>query len=512
MSMRQSQHCVRKPWLAAIGSLLAVSVLSGCAIDDQRPQKATNLSSNPPSPAAMAAPAPDIQRVAYVANDGVPIPEPVAAPAPVPAAMGPGGTAGVPADDRGPVSGDLPGAETLTLEQAMAETLRSDPKLRGAMEAIRQARGDYVTSSLLPNPTVQVNGVFLPIRPFTATSPGGPPELDVIGTFPIDWYLFGKRAAAMTNAGIGVSVSHADYSDQVRQRLANTASAFYDVLEARAMVKLSREDLANLTRVAASTEEGVKNGGAAPIDSERIQLSVFDAQIDLRTRMATLATTRAQLRAAIGRTQAQNFDASGSLEVDKPAPPLSASEAIALAERNRPDIISLRRQIEKARSGVDVERTKARPSVSPSLGYQYQWQDYAGVADAPSYTAQMNVSLPIFDRNQGNIAKAQSVFAQSCYNLQAQLVQTEADVEQAVAEFQTAQSNAVTIGPQQLAKAKSVLDRTMDAYREGGKTLLDVLDAERAYRDTHRNYILAQSAYWHSLHKLNAAVGQQVLQ
>ena len=143
----------------------------------------------------------------------------------------------------------------------MAETLQSDPKLRGAMETIRQAQGDFVTSSLPPNPTVQVNGVFLPLRTFTPASPGGPPELDVIATYPIDWYLFGKRAAAMTNAQIGVAVSNADYCDQVRQRLANTASAFYDVLEARAMLKLAEEDLASLKRVEGITLAGVKFGG-----------------------------------------------------------------------------------------------------------------------------------------------------------------------------------------------------------------------------------------------------------
>ena len=113
----------------------------------------------------------------------------------------------------------------------------------------------------------------------------------------------------------------------------------------------------------------------------------------------------------------------------------------------------------------------------------------------------MNVSVPIFDRNQGNIAKAQSVLAQSCFNLQAQLVQAEADIEQAVGEFQDAEEQAVLIGPQQLAAARSVRDRTVTAYKLGGKTLLDVLDAERAYRDTHRTYILGQSAYWHALHR-----------
>ena len=445
--------------------------------------------------------------MAYVSSDGTATVEPVVTPAPSPSTT-PGTVEEVPA------AAEAPRAEgALTLQQAMAETLQSDAKLRGAMETIRQAQGDFVTSSLLPNPTVQLNGVFLPLRTFTQTSPGGPPELDVIGTFPIDWYLFGKRAAAMTNAQIGVAVSNADYSDQVRQRLANTASAFYDVLEAQAMLKLAEEDLANLKRVEDITLAGVKFGGSGTIEAERIRLSVLAAQSDACTREATLTTKKAQLRAAIGRArQTSRFDVAGSLDVVKPAAPVSLSEAITVAEQNRPDIVSLRRQIAKARSGIEVERTKARPTVSPSLGYQYQYQECNGVADANAYTAQMNVSVPIFDRNQGNIAKAQSVLAQSCFNLQAQLVQAEADVEQAVAEFQDAKESALLIGPQQLAAARSVRDRTITAYKLGGMKLLDVFDAERAYRDTHRTYILGQSTYWHALHKFNATVGQQVLE
>ena len=323
----------------------------------------------------------------------------------------------------------------------MAETLQSDPKLRGAMETIRQAQGDFVTSSLLPNPTVQVNGVFLPLRTFTPASPGGPPELDVIATFPIDWYLFGKRAAAMANAQIGVAVSNADYCDQVRQRLANTASA---------ILRRAGSPGDGETRGGRPGEPATRRGhylGRRQIrrfgDDRGRANSAFRARCPARgphARRRRWRRTRPNCgprSAAPGRSP--QFEVAGSLEVAKPAAPISLSEAIAVAEQNRPDIISLRRQIAKARSGIEVERTKARPTVSPSLGYQYQFQECNGVADASSYTAQMNVSVPIFDRNQGNIAKAQSVLAQSCFNLQAQLVQAEADIEQAVGEFQAAQ-------------------------------------------------------------------------
>jgi cobalt-zinc-cadmium efflux system outer membrane protein len=495
---------------------LAVTTLAGCATNKQRDTQSPFVAGTIP-PAQTASPQPPtVRTVAYESAEAPSANDAPQLPAPLP----PSGNSSKPLGEQLSMPEVVPTPRetvtapgAITLSEAMSETLQSDPKLRGAMEAIRQAEGDFKTSTLSPNPSVQINGLFLPVRPFTPDRPGGPPELDVIGSWPIDWWLFGKRAAAMANAQIGVAVSNADYCDQVRQRLANTASAYYDILEARAMLQLAQEDLANSKRVERITAEGVKFGGTGTIEAERARLDVLAAQTEERTRATTLKTAKAQFRAAIGRpAQMSATDAAGNLEIGKPAPPLSLSEAISLAERNRPDIISLRQQVAKARSAIEVEQTKARAQITPSLGYQYQWQESQGIPDAASYTAQMGVTVPLFDRNQGNIAKAQSVLAQSCYNLQAQLVQTEADVEQAVGEFQAAEENATAIGPAQLAAARSVRDRTLAAYSLGGKTLLDVLDAERAYRDTHRTYILSQSAYWHSLYRLNAAVGQQVMQ
>ena len=152
------------------------------------------------------------------------------------------------------------------------------------METIRQAEGDFVTSSLLPNPTVQVNGVFLPLRTFTPASPAArrswtsSPRSRSIGISSANV----RRRWPMRK--LGVAVSNADYCDQVRQRLANTASAFYDVLEAQAMLKLAEEDLASLEHVERITLAGVKFGGSGTIEAERIRLSVLDAQREVCTR------------------------------------------------------------------------------------------------------------------------------------------------------------------------------------------------------------------------------------
>ena len=400
----------------------------------------------------------------------------------------------------------------ITLDQAIAESLRADPKLRAGWEAIRQAHADLITSGLPPNPTLTVNAVFLPFRPFTPARPGGPPELDYIAGFPVDWFLFGKQAAAVADAQLNIDVSAADYADLVRQRVAGTVAAFYDVLEAQAMLNLASEDLASLKRVEGITRQRANLGGVGTIEVDRMRLSVLDSQRDVRNREATLLTAKARLRASLGKEHGDPaFDVAGSLDVPNPAALLRIEEAVALADENRPDIISLRRQIDRARSGVCVETTKAYPAITPSAGLTRQYQTDIGVPDASSCSLSVNVVVPLFDRNQGNISKSKSALVQSVFNLQSQLVQLRADVEQAGAEFAAARADVTSIGPEQLQAAKSVRDRTEGAYKAGGKTLLEVIDAERAYRDTHRSYIMGQSAYWHSLERLNAALGKQVL-
>jgi cobalt-zinc-cadmium efflux system outer membrane protein len=402
----------------------------------------------------------------------------------------------------------------ISLNEAIMGCLSADPKLRAAWEEINKAKGDLLTSSLLPNPTLTGDGLLMPLtRAFTPTNQGGPPQTDWLIAFPIDWFVFGKRAAAIASARLGVEVTAADYSEMVRQRVSAAIAAYYDVLEAHALLELAKQDLENLRDVERMAKERLKVGGIAEIDVDRARLAVFDSQRELRRRETALVSAKAVLRALMGRLDFDpSFAAAGSLTVAEPAEPLAAEEALAVAEQERPDLISLRRQLAKAEADVGLEQRKAFPNVTPSAGYTRQFQATTiGFPDASSWNVLLNMSLPLFDRNQGNILKARSVEAQTYSLLQGQLVNMRAEIEQAVQEFKMAHTNVTADDAKQLENARSVLARVKAAYKTGGKTLVEVLDAERAYRDTYRLVISSRSSYWHALYKLNAAMGRQIL-
>jgi cobalt-zinc-cadmium efflux system outer membrane protein len=410
-------------------------------------------------------------------------------------------------DERHPVG--------LTLDQAINACLLADPKLRAGFEVINQANADALSASLKPNPTLFTDIQLLPLtRPFTVERQGGPPQQDVQVGYPIDWFLFGKRAAAMASAGLGVRVSEAEYADLIRQRVTEVALAFYDVLEAKELLELARQDVQNFERVEASIRKAVEAGGRPKVELSRVRLDLLRSQQSLREAEAAVVAAKARLQALLGRTDADpTFDVDGSLAAPLTAVPLPVEEAFSLAIQNRPDLQALRWKVSQAQANTEVERRKAFPEVTPTFGYTRQYQTKAiGFPDANSWSASVEMTLPFFDRNQGNRAKAASVMVQNQREVQASEVALRAEIVTVHKELLTAHANARSVGQEQLQLATEVRDSINKAYEEAkGRSLLDVLDAQRNYRETYRLYINSRAAYWRALYKFNSALGKQVV-
>ena len=144
----------------------------------------------------------------------------------------------------------------MSLDQVIATVLMSDPKLRVGHEEISQAVGEAITASLRPNPILATDAQLLPLtRPFTPLQQGGPPQFDAMVTYPIDWFLFGKRKAAMASTGIGIRQTESEYYDLVRQRIREASSVYFDIVELKALRDLARQDVESLAKVEAITRQ-----------------------------------------------------------------------------------------------------------------------------------------------------------------------------------------------------------------------------------------------------------------
>ncbi len=405
------------------------------------------------------------------------------------------------------------GAAGINLDQTINFCLIADPVIRAGFEVINQSNADALTASLVPNPQFFTDIQLLPLtHTFSPTRQGGPPQFDAILSYPIDWFLFGKRAAQMRATDLGVRVSQSEYQDLIRQRVLEAALNYYGVLEAKALRDVARQDVENFLKIETLTSSAVENGGRAQVDLNRIRLDRLRSEQSLRDAENAVVAAVAKLRVLLGRDDTDPaFDVVGTLESSQLIEPLPIDEAVVIADQNRPDLEAARWKIAQADAVIESERRKAFPTLIPSFGYTRQYQNKAiGFPDADSWLANLTMSVPIFDRNQGNQAKAASVSAQVGYQLEARRVALRGEIVKATQDLVTSAANARAVAQEQLEIAKQVRDSINGAYEAGGRPLLDALDAQRNFRETYRLFITSRANYAKASIQYSATLGQQM--
>ncbi len=405
--------------------------------------------------------------------------------------------------------------EKLSIDEVINAVLISDPRLMAGFQSINQASADALTASLVPNPTVLADVLMLPLaRPFSPSRTGGPPQQDVMVSYPIDWYVFGKRAAQMASASAMVKVSEADFANLVRIRITEGALAYCDVMEAKVLLDLAHQNLSILIKVEAALIKAVEAGGRPKVEINRIRLDLLQNRQSVRDFETTLVAAKARLRAIMGRSDRDiEFDIDGNLEAPLTNYSLGPDEAFELAVDNRPDVQAIRAKMLHTEANVIVEDRKKYPELIPMVGWTRQYQVAAmGQPDAGSWNASLTTQLPLFNRNQGNRAKASSYAVQAKVEYEATLVSLRAEIETTSQELKAARNNAEAVAGEQLRLANEVLQSITDAYEAGTRTLVEMLDAQRNFRETNKSYYSMRASYWRALYRYYSAIGKQVHQ
>jgi cobalt-zinc-cadmium efflux system outer membrane protein len=410
---------------------------------------------------------------------------------------------------------DTTGPIAVTVDQAMRVSVATHPRVRSMLETVVQARADHITASLLPNPSIGASYTLAPFpgQRFNATSrQGGPPQLDLGLGVLLDALLFGKRSAAIQAAELEVDVVLAQYADVGRRLLLGAIDSYYATLQARRLLALDRQEHEQLQRLAGILQRQVELGGATRIELDRTDTAVALAHRRVAQSAAdfdnSMTTFRTYLAGVEGGDRAEPVDEA------IPAPPGAVpalAQAKELAEQNRPDLVAARRELARARALVVREQANAWPWLKLSPGFTRQYQSKAiGFPDASSWGLGLDASLPLFDRNQGNIAFAESLLRQAELGLEALRIDVFAEVERAVRDHLAARAAAAIVDDNAVSAAERARQGVEAAHALGGRTLLEVLDARAACREVYREQIRAHAELLRTGHRLDAVVGTQL--
>lgn len=379
-------------------------------------------------------------------------------------------------------------APSVTAEEVLRRWVTRSQEVASLRAQMRGARFDVVTATLWPNPSLQVSFLGTP----AGTPPDGRTNYGVQVTQPLTGFgqLRARReaaVAALSQSEVNVAVALWTIASDLQALM--VARAFAD-----ARVTAAERNLAEVARLEGIIERRVAAGASSQYDALRVRVGAS-------TLRAALNDARVQRDRAEARLSAMIADP-GVTAVPITRDGLSAfrgpedAEAlVSLALRRRPDL-------ELARRGVLVSQAVARRWSSETRWTPSVWLGAYGTQDpgSVSVTAGLSFALPLFDRNQGLIGRANSE-AEGQRALAAALeVRIAREVAGAWVARENARAALEVFHAQVAAATAELLHRAEVTYEAGGNssaafTIQDLFDAYRSMWDARAEELTLQQTF-----------------
>ena len=392
----------------------------------------------------------------------------------------------------------------ITLDEAIRMAIQHNHTLLAARTTVQQSLAQEVSANLRPNPQFAATWAYLPLyRPEEGflTYLHDSTELDVGLS-----YLFErgqKRQNRLQAARDTTAVTRSQVEDNERTLAFQVASLFINVQLAESTLEVTQQNLKSFQNTVDISETRYKAGGLSENDYLKIKLQALQFQTDVQQAQLARIQALSDLRQQLGyESVPAGYDVSGAFDYRPLLVTLPELEALAL--QNRPDLRAAQSGIAAASSQYRLAKANAKQDVTLGANYSHT----SGVNAA---TVSMSVPLPVFDRNQGEIARTHYAITQAQEQQKAVNGQVLTDVRDAYEGLQTNDRVVQFYRSGSLETSRRTRDIGEYAYQRGAASLLDFLDTERSYRATELAYRQALAAYLLSVEQLRQAAGTRSL-
>src|SRR3984957_9223950 len=392
----------------------------------------------------------------------------------------------------------------ISLDQAIDLALVHNHSIKATRTLIFQNQAQEITANLRPNPTFGADTQFVPFfspQDFSGENLNETQQFDIgIG------YLFErghKRQRRLQAARDQTAVTRAQVTDAERTLAFNVGQQFVSVLLAESTLQFALRNLNGFHQTVDISEAQLKAGYIGEGDYLKIKLQLLQFQTDVSSARLAKMQALVGLRQFLGYNAVPpDFDVVGDLAYQ----PLKADvEDLQLkAMRERPDFRAAELGITAAQSQILLAKANAKVDVNGTY-------DFTHVSGENTASIFANFELPIFNRNQGEIARTGYALTQAQEQQQAASDTVLSDVANALEAVWSNDEVVQLYTSGYLKQAQDSRDISEYAYKRGAASLLDFLDAERSYRSVQLAYRQALASYMTALEQLKEAVGTRNL-
>ena len=379
----------------------------------------------------------------------------------------------------------------LRLEDFEQMALANNPTMAQVQANLRVAAGLTKQAGLYPNPTVGYYGDEIRGGYTRGGKQGGFVSQTIV--------TGGKLRAARRVAEL--QANEVETSGQVqRLRILNNVRAlFYQVLSAQRLVEV-RQNLAKLAGDATQTSHQLGNVGQADRpDILQAEVEQQQANVSLRIAQQNLQASWRILAAVAGKPGLTVTRLEGDLDA---LPDLNYEEWLATTLRESPEVKLAQQAAERAEASL----SQARKAVIPDLQITgILVQNYTPLLETnPSRAtgvqggAQVGIQLPIFNRNQGNVAAARGEIESAKQELARLKLQIERDLAGLFREYESARLTAQQYKTEMLPRAEQAYKLYQTNYQNMAAAYPQVLISQRTLFQLEADYIQALENAWQS--------------
>jgi outer membrane protein, heavy metal efflux system len=400
--------------------------------------------------------------------------------------------------------GQSTGPTSITLDEAIQMALQHNHNLLAARTTIQQSEAEETTANLRPNPTLFADWEYLPFfspSNWNSTYLHDSTEADLGLSYLLERGR--KRQHRLQAAKDVTAQTRSQVSDNERTLTFNVASLFVGAQLAESTIELAERDLKSFQQTVDLGEMRYHKGAISEDDFLKIKLQLLQFETDVQQAQLAKIQALSDLRQLLGyESVAPDYDVAGAFDYLPLKGNLEDFQLKAL--QNRPDLRAAQQGVTAARSQYDLQKAIGKPDVTVQGNYSH-------VNGINAATVFGSIPLPIFNRNQGEIARTRFAIAQAQEQEKSTNGQALTDVRDAFEGLRVNDRIVQLYRLGYLDVAQKDRDIAEYAYQRGAVSLLDFLDAERNYRATQLAYRQALASYLLALEQLRQAVGTRSL-
>ncbi|MGH9341444.1 MAG: TolC family protein [Acidobacteriota bacterium] len=375
-----------------------------------------------------------------------------------------------------------PAEPVLTLEDLERMALRNNPTIAQAEAAVRAAEGLKLQAGLYPNPILGYMGEELSAR--------APSETSEHLMFVEQRIVTAGKLSKSRSIFAQVQAQAEAEAEAQKLRVLNAVRVvYYAALGAQRLVEV-RAELAGIAGEAVDISEQLFNVGAADRpDILEVEIEAQRAELDLIRAQNSLEQVWLVLAAVVGVPSLPPARLEGSLEENIPR--FDRETILSQLLLESPEVKQAQAGVERAQAVLDRAKAEPVPDIllRGGFGYNFEELDALGGSVGPEGFIEVGIQIPLFDRNQGNVAAARAEVIRAQRELQRRRLALRARLAAAYTSYLNSLRIVERYQVDVLPRAQQAYELYRTRFQEMAAAYPQVLIAQRTFFQVQGEYV-----------------------